>query len=52
MCNKSVYLEVLLFHNLSAFQLTLIVLLEEGSLGPEYVGQWIILGPLINMIVR
>jgi hypothetical protein len=43
MCNKSANLGVLLFYNLSAFQLTLIVLLEEGSVGPKYVVQWIIL---------
>jgi len=43
MCNKSANLVVLLFYNLSVFQLTLIVLLEEGSVGPKYVVQWIIL---------
>jgi hypothetical protein len=43
MCNKSADLGVLLFYNLSAFQLTLIVLLEEGSVGPQYVVQWNIL---------
>lgn len=43
MCNKSADLGVLLFYNLSAFQLTVIVLLEEGSVRPKYVVQWIIL---------
>jgi hypothetical protein len=43
MCSKSAIIGVLLFYNLSAFQLTLIILLEEGSVGPKYVVQWIIL---------
>ena len=35
MCNKSADLGVLLLCNLSAFQQTLIVLLEDGSMGPN-----------------
>jgi hypothetical protein len=43
MCNKLADLGVLLFYNFRAFQLILIVLLEQGCVGPKYVVQWIIL---------